>query len=1547
MALIDVKDIEFDEEQKPDFMTGQVIQESDIIFDEPIARLTPGKERFLARQLLPYPEEEKKAMDALELSETLNIPARTAYENRDAIQKEFLRRGVSGEDFKHYALPRLDYFDKVEDVRENPEQLIPFVAGGAEAVRFARLFAAVNRLEENTGETKQEQDDLKLLREFVDRSNRDTTFGYKVAAIVSAMPSFMGELLLTGGVYTAARKASLVGAKKGLNRLLRKKGKDILNKKLVRVGLRVTEEVGGRTAQAFVAGATRIPAGTLERIIDGFQLTGAEKGELQGIITGEGEDLSLALAKAMGEQWVEIQSEFTGGLLTKASKPIKNAIIKTGLFKSFRKLNPDASTGDVRKIFEKMGYHGVIGEMFEERVGEVGHGLLESIGLGDQKFALPSLEQLGVELVAFSVPGVTKAGLERAVKLGEAGFARTGKGKAGDRREDVEFREQIGKEIKEMEAAEARGETLEGRVEKVSEGTETFIRGLQRDIDKAIKEGRTDDVAQDTLDRYGDLLGKDVVDAVSGRGTVPRPDTLKGITELSYGYNPKTKVWSITPWKEGAPAKTHEIPGARRVGAGVVLMVDSVEVPDAKLEATVGSDIAARMRASEGGLSEQLSGKLRPDKQGIYVVKDPVTRKIIAKGKTEAEAIQQLVKWEGENPGGLMRLEPVSKAVPKKEEVKKPDSIKEIEELYADAIELADKKGDRAEVKRLKDELTFVGGKITTPSEMRKLRQAIHAWANVKGLTKKKLTELTRKATGQLSTKHKDVTVEQLTKLLADVKKARPAIVAQKKVVTLKTEKRIQTLKENLKKRDELTDEHFESLLESMRIKVPKYVTAKEFITESQGKKLIDRMLKTAPLVKDQIKVAKALKKSPQIEGSVGRLVTHFEKQQEGKPASLGRIQQLLDMHHFTDSMEKQTGILFGRMWEKLNDKRRELDRQVGQKIDKLQELGGEDFKKILADEEALKRINNYVASKLPEYVKGKPIQPTNITSSEKAIAEEITKSLKEFENDVRYNRFYEWREKGVEIPNAPISELNKATEILETQGDTALKAWLKGRSWGVIRTGYDIGEVIVPRIRPHKRKVGFGAQHLRPRESIFFQTFERDIIKRYGTYVRQMTFRTGLKTDINAWTTLFETNRHRIENSSQVADLLTRNIAEILGQRQAPAVLEEVVMRLYSQAARTIFLDVRKGVRNLFQNVAFYTGVEDMFRLEKMNPTDIEYFATHVSQSKGIQRDWLYQQYRGIPGLGRLNKIADEINVMGRTDTVNRLVAFRAKLGNVRRALKENPDYKTDVQAMRDLQKDIGFSDIEPMERVHALKVLATEGEGAFSRYMAKAITQKVHFLYERAQRSPAEQGNELSRLFSNLLTFRKGYAQRLILDVGKLTPSQKEIEAEIEGGRGRTVARSIIGMMVASAFASYIYMQLTGDERAPYAPHRILGDLSLGGLAVGAQEQVGNFTRDAMLAATGDADALSRTVINITRSADMFIPFYDEVINALEGMTDYQNIDKAVLRQLRSELDDRYKARPIGWYNAERNAIESGQHFLFGTEKERKPTGHKPTGL
>ncbi|GAH01852.1 unnamed protein product, partial [marine sediment metagenome] len=126
---------------------------------------------------------------------------------------------------------------------------------------------------------------------------------------------------------------------------------------------------------------------------------------LSAMISGPGEDLMPAMLKSFGDQWAETISEHSGGLFAELGSMGKNLAIKSGLLSAFLKANPAKTPGNAVKLFKKMGYHGVINEMAEERLGEV---LRAATGVTEE-YNLPTSEQLAVELVSFSVPGVVQA----------------------------------------------------------------------------------------------------------------------------------------------------------------------------------------------------------------------------------------------------------------------------------------------------------------------------------------------------------------------------------------------------------------------------------------------------------------------------------------------------------------------------------------------------------------------------------------------------------------------------------------------------------------------------------------------------------------------------------------------------------------------------------------------------------------------------------------------------------------------------------------------------------------------------------------------------------------------------------------------------------------------------------------------------------------------------------------------------------------------------------------------------------------------------------
>jgi hypothetical protein len=76
--------------------------------------------------------------------------------------------------------------------------------------------------------------------------------------------------------------------------------------------------------------------------------------------------------------------------------------MKSALMKRWFEVTPKATPAAFTRLVRQAGWDGVLGEMFEERVGDVAK---SAMGLQPWKDAIPTPEQLLVEAVSFSVPG--------------------------------------------------------------------------------------------------------------------------------------------------------------------------------------------------------------------------------------------------------------------------------------------------------------------------------------------------------------------------------------------------------------------------------------------------------------------------------------------------------------------------------------------------------------------------------------------------------------------------------------------------------------------------------------------------------------------------------------------------------------------------------------------------------------------------------------------------------------------------------------------------------------------------------------------------------------------------------------------------------------------------------------------------------------------------------------------------------------------------------------------------------------------------------------
>ena len=823
----------------------------------------------------------------------------------------------------------------------------------------------------------------------------------------------------------------------------------------------------------------------------------------------------------------------------------------------------------------------------------------------------------------------------------------------------------------------------------------------------------------------------------------------------------------------------------------------------------------------------------------------------------------------------------------------------------------------------------YAGMKPEEKANAKKLRQKIHAIAINKGLTKKALEDLKKKHTGYRHLTGKiskaKITTEQLQNLLKAVQKARPKRVGYKRVITRKTEKKIQSLKENLTKKTQMTERHFDEILEiEVHGKEPKYTDAKNFITETQGKDILRRMLDTAEIVRLTESFEQAIAKNPEIAGRVKLLDGRIAKAPKRDPYSLE------SMRYYNQQAEIKTGTPIFTSYMDLMDTHLEITKTRTATWKRLESTTAK-FKEIAKDEKALQRVSDYIASQ--STLKEKPAMPTDITADEIKLAKEIQKILEEYRIKVRVSKFYNWYYYNQPIPDHDryVKEITKAEDIYESKGREELIEYLETQEWGVVQSGYEPLEILFHKIRPYTTgPTAVGKGHIKIRTDIEYHKQERNILQRLSAYMRQIDMLYNMSPKINAYIRLFDDGASKFSDWGKVKNDIEIFLRNLKRYNIEGGFFERMIARAYSQAMRVIIMPSPVlSFRNLFQNAAFEHDKSILIdpRNNKLTDKDIEYLETYVLQTRAMVEEYFMVGEKPLPGLRLLTKMIDKVKLYPYSDIANRHWSFWAKTNQVDRALK--------ADSIKQMMTEAKFEDMKELEQRRALAILARDGKKAMTQYIGRVHVDDIHFLYERSQRSPAEM-TSLGKIVGNLMLFPRAYGEKLAHAVNK-TLKGKTYE---EQWRGLKTIFAVIGggMLVGS-----IYTMVTGRKRNPYNPLEILA-FRPGGLAWGSIEAATEIYANILSAAKGDSRALAALTVAIPRAADMFIPFYDYTLRAIEAATDQKNIDRKALRQMRMMIDKEYKIRG-GAYKVKRTALEKWQYFISGpsAEKEEKETEPK----
>ncbi|MCR4881680.1 MAG: hypothetical protein K6A44_07000 [bacterium] len=283
-----------------------------------------------------------------------------------------------------------------ESLKDNAKNAIPFLSGFFDIKKSIDLVALANKQKRGETLSKQEKETLYLyLLEQVENEQRGSSFMGKVGEMLSHLPAFAGEFLLTGGLYSLGK--NLAG--KAVKKLV---GDVAKNQLLKRAAIGVTGMAAGAAFRTFALSNTYSGMFARRLKMDTSKLDENGLGEIE--LKETDESVGASIGKGLLDGYIEAFSEQTGEFFGYAlTKPLAK-IPYLG-----KVLVPSAKA---QGFMAKTGFNGLFEEYAEERLG----GTLRAItGLDEREnvsFAeklydaiIPEWEQTGVELTTTALWG--------------------------------------------------------------------------------------------------------------------------------------------------------------------------------------------------------------------------------------------------------------------------------------------------------------------------------------------------------------------------------------------------------------------------------------------------------------------------------------------------------------------------------------------------------------------------------------------------------------------------------------------------------------------------------------------------------------------------------------------------------------------------------------------------------------------------------------------------------------------------------------------------------------------------------------------------------------------------------------------------------------------------------------------------------------------------------------------------------------------------------------------------------------------------------------
>lgn len=257
-----------------------------------------------------------------------------------------------------------DLWDGIKDSFAEGEKLLPFVGGIDETVENIDIIKAQQKLAAGQELTPMEEARLSTAKaKDLEGKYLDRGIGYVVGAALTQMPAFGLEFAATGGAFTATRQTVKEAAIKGIPKAAESK-----------VGRVVLESIGllsGGAAQT-LANPQMIASSASGYMIPNYDVISDDKGNLKIDVSVEGDSFEKAMAKGLGTSFVNVFSERAGAVIEKPTEFLQKAVLA-----KFAMKNNLTTPSAVQAALKHMGWNGVLGEVFEEEVAELGNAPIE------------------------------------------------------------------------------------------------------------------------------------------------------------------------------------------------------------------------------------------------------------------------------------------------------------------------------------------------------------------------------------------------------------------------------------------------------------------------------------------------------------------------------------------------------------------------------------------------------------------------------------------------------------------------------------------------------------------------------------------------------------------------------------------------------------------------------------------------------------------------------------------------------------------------------------------------------------------------------------------------------------------------------------------------------------------------------------------------------------------------------------------------------------------------------------------------------------------